>query len=48
MALVLKRWMHEMNEQALGEFELNYLRDQDRREVDFLIVKDKKPFFFSK
>jgi predicted AAA+ superfamily ATPase len=45
VALILKRWVCEQNEKAIGEFELTYLKDQDRREVDFLIVKDKQPYF---
>jgi len=31
------------NEQGFGRWELYYLRDQDRREVDFLIAHDLKP-----
>jgi uncharacterized protein len=27
----------------LGEFELQYLRDRDRREVDFILTKNGKP-----
>jgi len=30
---------------GLGEFELRYLRDKQKREVDFLVVKDQKPWF---
>ena len=30
---------------GLGEFELRYLRDKQKREVDFLIVRDRKPWF---
>ena len=30
-------------DQGYGAYELYYLRDQDRREVDFVIVKDLKP-----
>jgi hypothetical protein len=28
-----------------GDFELCYLRDKDRREVDFVVVRDRKPWF---
>lgn len=45
VAIIIKRWICEKNEKALGHFELFYLRDQDRREVDFIIVKDSKPYF---
>ncbi len=30
---------------GLGEFELRHLRDKLKREVDFLVVRDKKPWF---
>lgn len=30
---------------GLGEFDLYYLRDLDKKEVDFLITKEGKPFF---
>jgi predicted AAA+ superfamily ATPase len=29
---------------GFGEFELRYLRDKQKREVDFLVVKDRKPW----
>lgn len=29
---------------GLGEFALHYLRDRDKREVDFLVVRDRKPW----
>jgi hypothetical protein len=29
----------------LGSFELRYLRDKLKREVDFLVVRDRKPWF---
>lgn len=28
-----------------GDFELRYLRDKEKREVDFLVVRDRKPWF---
>jgi len=28
-----------------GDFELRYVRDKQKREVDFLIVRDRKPWF---
>jgi predicted AAA+ superfamily ATPase len=31
-------------DQGFGAYELRYLRDKDKREVDFLVVRDKKPF----
>ena len=30
---------------GLGEFELGYLRDKEKREVDFVVVRDGKPWF---
>lgn len=30
---------------ACGEFELRYIRDKEQREVDFVVLKDKKPWF---
>jgi hypothetical protein len=30
---------------GLGSFELRYLRDKLKREVDFLVVRDRKPWF---
>lgn len=30
---------------GFGEFELRYLRDKQKREVDFLVVKNHKPWF---
>jgi hypothetical protein len=30
---------------GLGDFELRYLRDKLKREVDFLVIKDRKPWF---
>jgi predicted AAA+ superfamily ATPase len=30
---------------GLGDFGLRYLRDKQKREVDFLVVKDRKPWF---
>lgn len=30
---------------GLGRFELRYLRDKQQREVDFLVIRDRKPWF---
>ena len=30
---------------GFGTFELKYLRDKEKREVDFLVVRDRKPWF---
>jgi predicted AAA+ superfamily ATPase len=33
------------NDMGLGHFELGYLRDKEKREVDFLVARDGKPWF---
>ena len=33
------------NDMGLGRFELGYLRDKDKREVDFVVARDGKPWF---
>lgn len=33
------------NDMGLGKFELGYLRDKEKREVDFLVAKGGKPWF---
>jgi len=33
------------NDMGLGRFELGYLRDKEKREVDFLVVRDGDPWF---
>ena len=35
------------NDMGLGKFELGYLRDKEKREVDFLVVRDGKPWFLA-
>lgn len=30
---------------GLGKFDLRYLRDKEKREVDFVVVRDRKPWF---
>ena len=35
------------NDMGLGAFELGYLRDKEKREVDFLVVRDGKPWFLA-
>lgn len=30
---------------GLGRFDLHYLRDKEKREVDFLVVRDRRPWF---
>jgi predicted AAA+ superfamily ATPase len=33
------------NDMGLGNFDLGYLRDKEKREVDFLVIRDGKPWF---
>lgn len=33
------------NDMGLGDFQLNYLRDRNQKEVDFVVIKDSKPWF---
>lgn len=40
----LLKAVHFWTDDGLGQFELYYVRDKDKREVDFLITKDDKPF----
>jgi hypothetical protein len=35
------------NDMGLGKFELGYLRDKEKHEVDFLIVRDGEPWFLA-
>lgn len=43
-ALHLLKACHFWTDCAYGDFSLNYVRDKERREVDFLLTKDKKPW----
>ena len=35
------------NDMGLGTFELGYLRDKEKREVDFLVARDGRPWFLA-
>jgi hypothetical protein len=35
------------NDLGLGQFELRYLRDKEKREVDFAVIRDGKPWFLA-
>lgn len=41
----LLKAIHFWTDQGLGIFELYFLRDKEKREVDFLVMKNKKPWF---
>lgn len=44
VALELLRVTQTLNDSGLGALTLHYLRNKEKQEVDFLIVKDRKPF----
>ena len=41
----LLKAIHLWTDQGLGEYGLYFLRDKEKREVDFLVTKDNKPWF---
>lgn len=43
IALSLIRMAARLTEKGLGEFEINYIRDREKREVDFVLVRDGSP-----
>jgi hypothetical protein len=43
LAVSLLRMAVRFTESGLGNFEVGYVRDKEKREVDFILVKDKKP-----
>ena len=45
MAVQLKTWCEFITDGGWCHMELHYVRDKQKREVDFLVVKDGKPFF---
>lgn len=38
---------HYWTDKGLGNFELYYIRDKEKREVDFLVTKEQKPFLLA-
>jgi predicted AAA+ superfamily ATPase len=40
----LLKYCHYLTDTGFGDFELRYLRDKEKNEIDFLILKNKKPF----
>lgn len=44
VAVHLLKAVHFWTDCGLGEFELYFLRDKDKREVDFLVTKERKPW----
>lgn len=44
VALELLRLISGLNDRGYGTFDLNYLQTRDNEEVDFIILKNRKPF----
>jgi predicted AAA+ superfamily ATPase len=40
------KWCHFMQDTAGWDMELRYFRDTDKREVDFVVMQEKKPIYF--
>ena len=47
MASHLLKAVHFWNDTGKGTFNLHYLRDKQKREVDFLVLRDGKPFILT-
>ncbi len=45
VACHLKKAVDTWEDCGFGRFELRYLRDKDKREVDFVVIKNKSPWF---
>ena len=43
LAVTLLRMSARFSETGLGFFELMYIRDKEKREVDFVLIKDNRP-----
>jgi uncharacterized protein len=43
VAVTLMRMTARFTEMGLGAFELMYIRDKEKREVDFVVIKDNRP-----
>lgn len=41
----LLKAVHFWTDRGWGNYELYYLRDKEKREVDFVVTKDEKPWF---
>lgn len=44
VALHLLKACDAWNDRGLGDFDLHYVRDREKHEVDFLVTSDRKPF----
>ncbi len=45
IAAHLLKAVHFWEDTGFGKYDLYYIRDKEKREVDFLVTKDKKPWF---
>ncbi len=45
VAVHLRKAIHFWNDHGLGAYELFFLRDREKREVDFLVTREGKPWF---
>ncbi len=45
MASHLLKAIQFWNDRGLGDYSLHFIRDKDKNEVDFLVVKDQQPWF---
>lgn len=46
VACHLLKWCHFMQDTEGWDMELRYFRDTDKREVDFVVMQEKKPIYF--
>ena len=44
VAVHLQKWIFWLNDTGQGSFSLHYLRDKEKREIDFLVCENRKPF----
>lgn len=47
MACHLLKAVEGWTDLGLGRFELGYVRDKEKREVDFVVLRDGKPWFLA-
>ena len=45
IAAHLLKAVHFWTDQGFGEYDLYFIRDKEKREVDFIVTKDQKPWF---
>ena len=45
VACALQKSVHFWTDTGLGDFALHFIRDKEKREVDFLVVRDDRPWF---